>query len=223
MLAPGLWVRQSGMCRMHFPKRIRLWGHCCGDPQGCGSAQHRAAPGEQEKNVLQGLQAGRHRVNRPQELCRARAALGSSQSSWECWGKEDYPSWYSPCWKPWWKHNSQWKESLLFYYSVCYFITQSLLFYNPKQYLVPSENFPHDPAERFCPSEELTALGQKVIKKVFPQFLQLLIVTTLYQHVFVTSELLLTFIYSELFDATLWFSIRNIWLEKIIKAMWGWY
>lgn len=63
--------------------------------------------------------------------------------------------------------------------------------------------FPHDPAERFCPSEELAALGQKPLEKVFPQFLQLLIITTLYQHAFATSELLLTFIYSELFDATL--------------------
>lgn len=48
----------------------------------------------------------------------------------------------------------------------------------------------------------LTALGQKALGKVFPQFLQLLIVTMLYKHVFYP-ELLLTLIYSELFDATL--------------------
>jgi len=41
-------------------------------------------------------------------------------------------------------------------------------------------------------------------KKRFPQqFLHLLIIIMLYKHVLVTSELLLTFINSELFDATL--------------------
>lgn len=63
--------------------------------------------------------------------------------------------------------------------------------------------FPRDPAERFCPSEQLTAPGQKELEGVFPQFLQLLVIAMLYKHVFVTSALLLTFIYSELFDATL--------------------